>query len=167
MKRNLYSIGALLLILIPGIIFAQAKPQGPSVNAAPVAQLKAEPLSVRKLAIETQLRDIYARLSSVYTRTTVAVERLGENDIDIKKTQEQLLIANTALTNAKLAIDAFAAIQVNDEEKDKVKVAATTASLKDAVMKSEAALKDARVALIQSLSNLKAAIVISVQDTEY
>jgi hypothetical protein len=164
MTRNTYTITALLLILLPGIIFAQAsKPQVPPA-AVPV---KVEPLSVRKQSIETQLRDISTRLTTIYSRTNIAVARLTEKDVDIKKAQAQLAIANTALISAKLNLDTFAAIPVNDEEKDKVKVSTTTAALKESVLKSETSLKEARDALIATLVSLKAAINISIQEAEY
>jgi hypothetical protein len=130
----------------------------------PADKIKNEPLSVRKQRVETQLRDILAQLILIHTRTQLAVDRLTEKDMDTLRAQEQLTLANTYLTEAKLNIDAFSKIAVIDDKTDKV----LTATLRDAVKKSEDSLKATRDALIQSLAHLKATLIISTStSTEY
>jgi hypothetical protein len=127
------------------------------------AEVKTDPLSVRKQRVELQLRDILAQLTLIHARTQLAVDRLTEKDIDTLRAQEELTAASISLSEAKLNIDAFSKIIVVDDKADK----ALTTILKEAVKKSEDSLKATRDALIQSLAHLKATLIISTSTTEY
>jgi hypothetical protein len=142
----------------------QAATVSPQAKQSEVkAEVKTEPLSVRKQRVELQLRDILAQLTLIHARTQLAVDRLTEKDIDTLRAQEELTAASISLNEAKINIDAFAKITVADDKADK----ALTNVLREAVKKSEDSLKATRDALIQSLAHLKATLIISTSATEY
>jgi hypothetical protein len=154
MKKYTF-IFIILAALAPSVSFAQvtpaAKPETPNQTALAV-DAKAEALSVRRQKVDAQLRGILTQFTTIYTRISIAIDRLAENDINIDKARLELNKANLALAEAKLNIDAFGKIPVTDEA-DKAK--GTSALLKESVKKSEDSLKVVRDTLIQTLVDLK------------
>lgn len=173
MKKTSIYMAILLAVLVPSLSFAQnaavfgTKDEVKAGETATTpAEIKDSPLSAKKLYVETQLKNLLSQLGTISTRTQAAIDRLSDKNIDTTAAQAQLDKAGVALTNAKISIDAFSAIQVIDTT-DKAKTAALTASLKEAVKKAEDNLKISRDALIQSLSLLKVSINASISsDTE-
>lgn len=157
MKKYTFILIAIGLLALPAFTFAQA-PKQTTTPAAQAAKVQTEPLTVRKQKVEAQLLSIFEQLSTIHTRTQLAVDRLTQNDIDTVRAQTQLTNANIFLNEAKLNIDAFSKIAVTD---DKAFPAEKTVALKEAVRKSEESLKLVRDSLISSLAHLKATLIIS------
>jgi hypothetical protein len=178
MKNNMKTILSLIvtaLLLVPGVSFAQVKPAvkvntqtAVTVTKPVVAEekkspetVKTEALSVRKAYVEGQLGVLLTQLTTIYTRTQIAVDRLEDKNIDTKASQADLVKANTALNSARTKIDVFSQIEVSDT--DKTKEAQVSATLKQAVQEIESDLQSARQSLITSLANLKAAVAVSIK----
>jgi len=106
------------------------------------------PLTVRKQYVETNLRTLLGTLNSMYTRVQVASNRLRTNGIDTAVSDTKLALAQTALMNAKVNLDLFAAVPVDTKP-------ATVTTLRAHAKASEDNLKDARTAIIESISTLQ------------
>ena len=115
-----------------------------------------QPLTVRKAAAEKNLRAIHAQFAVFATRTQAAIDRLTVKNIDTTKAQAALTLSTDSLALAKTNLDLFTALMVTDD-KDQ-----DTTELKASLKTIEENLKSARTHLIESLTELKAAIVVDV-----
>ncbi len=155
----MYAIATLALTLFCAEVSFAQTPTKPLLQKTDVAtRVDTEPgqnLGARKTAIETDLRDILSRLSSIYTRTQIAVGRLTDSPkIDTVKAQAELVVAGNALAAAKLSIDAFSNVDVSNEKNNGLAIVA----LKEQAKKSEDSLRIARTGLINALAELKLAL---------
>lgn len=111
-------------------------------------------LTVRKQFVETNLRDLITKLDAVYTRVAIASDRLSSNGIDSTLSDKSLAIAQTALIAAQTHLDTFVLVPVDEKP-------ATIATLRTHAKLAEESLRNARAAIIESISALK--VTISTQ----
>lgn len=129
--------------------FAQtASPITPAAQPALFDSTGATTLAGRKQFVETSLRDLYTKLSTLHTRVQIATTRLGNNGIDIARANTSLATAQVALFNAKISLDTFTAVVVDEKP-------ATVLTLRTQAKNAEDNLKVARTAIIESLSTLQ------------
>ena len=160
-KSSLIAIGALTLVLgLPStsqaasamaatIKAADALPApAPAITAAPTV----DDLVAQKTKIELDLQALYAKLNAVSLRTSDTLDRLTQKGIPTASAQNELLVANSALSAAKQNIDQFP---------DPVNPKVTIMVLKDSVVKAETNLNNARTHILSSLAALKIAISAS------
>ncbi len=165
MKKHYIFIAIALLLIAPTLTFAQVKPvTAPTTEVIPTVpeNLKNETLAVKKAYVEDQLRNLLAQLNTIYTRTKITTDLLGERNIKTQTAQAELDKASVALTDARLTIDSFSVVQLPPET-DRSKVIATSASMKELVKGAEDNLKVARTSLIASLGFLKTSIIASMK----
>lgn len=144
----------------PSPILTEGKNEHQSTFSIP-EKLRLEPLSVKKVYVEGQLKNVLAQLTAIHTRTQLAVDRLTEKKVATFEAQNDLDRAALALNDARLTIDAIIATEA-PKEVDRPKVLSVTASLKEQVKKTEESLQIARLAMMESLVTLKSALVQSL-----
>ncbi len=132
-------------------VAAPAKPVV-ATEATPVAP---ETISEKKVAAEKNLKAIQAQFSLFATRTQAAIDRLTLKKVDTTKAQAELALTNTSLGLTKTNLDLLAKVTVTDDMTD-------TTELKAALKTVEDNLKDARTHLINSLTELKAAVATTI-----
>lgn len=164
MKKTLISIGIAVLALgIPfGIVRAVETPvstssteQKPAENGIVLGLSADATVAERKLAAETQLRDIADKLGLFASRTQLALNRLASKGIDTVPAQTELTATMTTLATAKTNLDLFTKLTITED--------ADTTPLKEALKTIETNLADTRTHLINALTALKAAVSISVE----
>ena len=127
---------------------------------------KAEPLAVRRLKIEKDLRATVLKLQTVIDRTQILIDLLNKNEKDTTEATKLLVTAQTSLTDATTALDIFAGViipEVKIDLKSAKMMSATTiaeekpapASLKDPLKKAEDALKESKANIIASINAIK------------
>ena len=156
MKRALIFIFALLLTA-PGVSFAQNTVNTTVKPEVPTAQNAEKPadtttLAGRRATIETDLRALHVRLGDLATRTTTALTRLNQNNVDVTTATKSLTLAKEKLAAAQIAIDAFAKIELTPT----TTIAPT--GLRENLQKAETALRDARNSIVESLFQLRTTI---------
>ncbi len=117
-----------------------------------------ETVATRKAHAETSLRALQAQFGLFITRTQATIDRLTLKGVDTTKAQASLTASKTSLDSATANLDLFAKIEVTDETSE-----ADTSDLKVALKKIEDALKETRAHLIQSLTELKTSVSLTIE----
>lgn len=142
MKQLSFAFIIGLSLLVPAYSHAQA----------PAQQVPETNLLDRRTAIAGELRVLHAKLIDLRDRTSIALARLEQNNVDVAQSRASLTRASEKLTTAETAITTFTSIALPRTT--------TTApkNLRDALESSETNLRDARSAIIESLLKVRTTI---------
>src|ERR1700744_6453433 len=132
MKKAFSYITIAIFLLVPTLSHAASTPV---VTSATTAQQK---------TVQLALSDSYTKLSTLSSRTQLAINQLNINGIDTSDAQDSLIAANANLDKAKVTIAAFAAITLSP----KVSFTTNLNTLKTAATTAEDSLNDAKSQLI-------------------